>query len=80
MISGDFDSEQDELRGFSAVTDNVLRRQEYGRRHPSVTITHVENPRLWIATWTDQGNWCTLRDDSLGGLLDALDNLELGTA
>lgn len=68
--------------GFNRVTDNVIRRQEFERRHPAVTICHHEQlpPWHWVATWTDQGNRCTLRDDSLGGLLDQLDNLELGTA
>ena len=71
-----------ELRGFSAVTDNVLRRQEYERRHPPVTIRHHEQPPPWhwVATWTEAGSNCRLTDDSLGGLLDALDNLDLGTA
>ena len=63
--------------GFSRVTDNVLRRQAFERQHPSVTIRHVEDPWLWVATWTDQGCHCTMRDDELGGLLDRLDNLDL---
>lgn len=66
-----------EMRGFSAVTDNVKRRQEYERQHPHVSITHVEDPWLWVATWYDQGNRCTMRRAELGDLLDELDNLEL---
>ena len=30
-----------------------------------------------VATWTDLGNYCTLRDDELGSLLDQLDKLDL---
>ena len=66
--------------GFSRVADNVLRRREYEAAHPAVTIRHIEDPWQWVATWYDLGNRCTLRDPELGGLLDALDNLELGTA
>lgn len=68
--------------GFSAVTDNVLRRQEYERQHPAVIIRHHEQPPPWhwVATWTDDGNRCRLCDDSLGGLVDQLDNLDLGQA
>jgi len=66
-----------ELRGFSRVTDNVLRRQEYERAHPSVEITHIPDPWTWVASWTDQGCHCTMRRDELSDLLDALDNLDL---
>ena len=80
--NGPYGSEQDtrDLRGFGRVTDNVQRRRVYERAHPAVRITHVEDPWEWIATWTDQGNRCTLRDGELGGLLDQLDNLGLSTA
>ena len=71
-----------ELRGFSAVTDNVLRRREYEAAHPAVTIRHIEQPAPWYweAVWYDQGNRFRLTDDALGGLLDALDNLDLERA
>ena len=65
------------MSGYDAVRDNVVRRREYERRHPSVSITHVEDPWEWVADWTDQGNHCTLRDTELGSLLDQLDNLDL---
>ena len=65
------------MSGYSAVRDNVKRRQEYERRHPSVSISHVEDPWEWVAAWYDQGIRSTLRDEELGGLLDQLDNLDL---
>lgn len=72
--------DEDDLQGFNHVTDNVIRRREYEAAHPAVTITHEEDPWEWVAVWYDQSSRCTLRDPELGGLLDALDNLELGTA
>lgn len=66
------------MHGFDRVTDNVLRRAEYERQHPQVTISQVEDPWMWVASWADEGNHCTMRDEELGSLLDRLDNLDLG--
>ena len=66
-----------ERHGYDRIDDNVKRRAAYLAGHPGVTISHVENPWQWVATWTDEGNHCTLRDEELGGLLDQLDNLDL---
>ncbi len=67
------------LRGFATVTDNVVRRQEYERRHPAATIAHHKRPPpwYWTATWTEEGSHFQLTDHSLGGLLDQLDSLDL---
>ena len=60
--------------GFCRVTDNVTRRREFERRHPSVVIAHREEPSwLWTATWYDNGVRRQVTDPELGPLLDQLD-------
>ena len=66
-----------ELHGYDATSDNVKRRAAYLAGHPAISISHVEDPWEWVAVWYDQGIRSTLRDEELGGLLDALDNLDL---
>ena len=39
----------DGRRGFSAVTDNVARREAFERDHPGITISHTDEPWLWTA-------------------------------
>ncbi len=66
----------DELRGFSAVRDNVIRRQEFERGHPAVVISHHEQPAWhWTAEWVAEGNRFRVCRDELGPLLDELDVL-----
>lgn len=62
-----------ELRGFSRVTDNMLRRQEFERQHPDVTITHHLQPWCWVAVWYDSGVRREVTSPELGSLLDVLD-------
>lgn len=63
-----------ELRGFSRVIDNVVRRAEFERRHPAVVITNHEQPAWhWAATWYDASQPKEVTSPELGDLLDVLD-------
>lgn len=59
--------------GFSRVTDQVARREAFERAHPSVVISHTDDPWLWTAEWSDGTGTHTLIRPELGQLLDALD-------
>ncbi len=63
----------DGRRGFSAVTDNVARREAFERDHPGIVISHTDEPWLWTAQWKDDSGEHTFIRPELGQLLDALD-------